>query len=967
MTRRTKLARACCFALVLAAAGTTAAQDQAELMAKHDAQLTALEQAKSQFDPEVVASASAYAEMLLDRDVAFSQWSTHPSLEWLLVHAIAPMQTGESLPDADWLEASAQVAEAMGAYESAEATRRRVLAMRGKLLPAGDAGVAVAQARLAMTLADLGRVDEAESLANQALRPLAAAPEAATAMLALAKVRALRGQPAEAEALFRRAIQAREQAHGNAHARTLDARFELARFLRAQARANEAEALVSPMLAQLVTARSGGARTMRVLFEAMEGLSDPAQCRQAGAQLAGMREGYLGQLHITAKQRMRLWEASGRLQACAGNHAQAAADFEQAFNEFLRAQSFLDSAEFGLANARYALLLAGHAEVADAAGRFARQAINIADSRRRQGFANSDAPSFGTAVDRAVHTLGGGSPLSLAYEAGLAVDWPAHQRGESWGLHEGFRAAQELSLSGAATAMAQTRARSAVGGSALAVVVARQQQLGAQAFALDREAVAAIGRGDDAAAQAARARLQPVARELEEIDARLQREFPAYAGLVSPQAVALKDLQARLGPDEGLLLLVPAREHVHAFAVSKTGAKWHRLDDGSASIAETIGRLRCQVDPATCGGAGGPGDRGVNSVFGTAVASGGKAFDRNAAYALYESLVAPVEGALTGVKRLYVTSAGELGKLPLGMLLTAAPLAGEQDADPAVLARSAWLADRYALVTLPAVSALQAPASASPPPSAGGGFLGFGAPTLLGNARAAAQARGGPLYTGENRLANVELIRQLAPLPGTQVELQAMAQLYAGASQLALGNEATEAKLKSSPSVPKAQVLAFATHGLLPREVRGMDEPGLVFTPPSKASAVDDGVLTASEASGLSLAAQWLILSACNTAAADGSSGAQSLSGLARAFLYAGAQALLASHWRVADDATAALTTETLAASRAGAGRALALQQAMRAVRTGARADGSAVPGWKPAWAHPANWAPFVVISDHDR
>jgi CHAT domain-containing protein len=193
--------------------------------------------------------------------------------------------------------------------------------------------------------------------------------------------------------------------------------------------------------------------------------------------------------------------------------------------------------------------------------------------------------------------------------------------------------------------------------------------------------------------------------------------------------------------------------------------------------------------------------------------------------------------------------------------------------------------------------------------------------------------------------------------------------LYGTSAEVLLGNEATEARLKALPSLRQAQVLAFATHGLLPREVRGMAEPGLVFTPPAHASALDDGVLTASEAASLPLSAEWIILSACNTAAADGSSGAQSLSGLARAFLYAGAESLLASHWRVSDDATAALTTETLALHRreASTSRAQALQAAMREVRTGHRADGSALPGWKPAWAHPAAWAPFVLVSDRDR
>ena len=118
----------------------------------------------------------------------------------------------------------------------------------------------------------------------------------------------------------------------------------------------------------------------------------------------------------------------------------------------------------------------------------------------------------------------------------------------------------------------------------------------------------------------------------------------------------------------------------------------------------------------------------------------------------------------------------------------------------------------------------------------------------------------------------------------------------------------------------------------------------------------------------LTLAADWVLLSACNTASSDGTPGADSLSSLARSFLYAGASALLASNWRVSDEATAALTVETLS-GRSGNGitRAEALQRAMRAVRTGKRADGSAIAGWNESWAHPAAWGAFTVISNEDR
>jgi len=367
-------------------------------------------------------------------------------------------------------------------------------------------------------------------------------------------------------------------------------------------------------------------------------------------------------------------------------------------------------------------------------------------------------------------------------------------------------------------------------------------------------------------------------------------------------------------------------------------------------------------------------------VFGQATAQGNKPFDRDAAHALYVDLVAPVEPAFAEAKKLYVVASGTLGGLPLGVLVTQAPLAGEDDADPVVLARTAWLADRYALTTLPAVSSLRAISRDAAAPKAGAqSFLGFGDPVLLGGGGTTrgttrgANADAGPrIFRGVDAqglaLADPSTLRtQMAPLPGTRVELAAMAAaMHAPSDALHLGEAATEAAVKASKELPISRVVAFATHGLLPREVRGLDEPGLVFTPPQNASPQDDGVLAASEAATLSLSADWLILSACNTAAADGSAAGDSLSGLARAFLYAGARALLVSHWRVRDDVTAVLTVETLR-NRDGGSRAQSLQHAMHAVRTGNLSDGTRLPGWTPGWAHPSAWAPFVVVSDQDQ
>lgn len=82
----------------------------------------------------------------------------------------------------------------------------------------------------------------------------------------------------------------------------------------------------------------------------------------------------------------------------------------------------------------------------------------------------------------------------------------------------------------------------------------------------------------------------------------------------------------------------------------------------------------------------------------------------------------------------------------------------------------------------------------------------------------------------------------------------------------------------------------------------------------------------------------------------------EALSGLARAFFYAGARALLVSHWAVDSDATVKLISETLAtiAATKGVGRAEALRRSMLAL----------IERGGPHEAHPAYWAPFVVVGE---
>ena len=106
-----------------------------------------------------------------------------------------------------------------------------------------------------------------------------------------------------------------------------------------------------------------------------------------------------------------------------------------------------------------------------------------------------------------------------------------------------------------------------------------------------------------------------------------------------------------------------------------------------------------------------------------------------------------------------------------------------------------------------------------------------------------------------------------------------------------LGLEANEQSVKSV-DLSRYKVVAFATHGLVPGDLDGLDQPALALSSPKAAGVSGDGLLTLGEVLGLRLNADWVILSASNTASADGA-GAEAVSGLGRAFFYAGSKCLI--------------------------------------------------------------------------
>ena len=481
-------------------------------------------------------------------------------------------------------------------------------------------------------------------------------------------------------------------------------------------------------------------------------------------------------------------------------------------------------------------------------------------------------------------------------------------------------------------------------------------------------------------------RLTAIDARLAVIDEQLRRQFADYAALASPAPLSVEKVQAQLGADEALVFFLdtrgwgPASEETFIWTVTKTDFRWTRSDLGTPALAREVQALRCGLDAdawATPTSA-----KRCADLLGVAASPDPARplpFDHMRAYALYKALFGEAEDLIKG-KRLLIVPSGALTQLPFQVLVTSPPTGGEH--------RSvAWLVRDHAITVLPAVASLDAlrrvaHVSAAPKP-----MIGFGNPLLEGPdgryadlaklAREKQQCRQGIMQRAAKLLgirggvtpvemlrglADVSHIRQQAPLPETADELCAVAaDLRAEPGEMRLGARATEREVKAlsaSGQLAQYRIVHFATHGALAGELNGTQEPGLLLTPPAEATADDDGYLSASEIAGLKLDADWVILSACNTAAGD-ASGAQALSGLARAFIYAQARALLVSHWAVDSNATVKLITASAGAMArdTSVGRAEALRRAMLAlIDTGA-----------PHEAHPAYWAPFVVVGEGGR
>ncbi|MBI2314177.1 MAG: CHAT domain-containing protein [Betaproteobacteria bacterium] len=513
-------------------------------------------------------------------------------------------------------------------------------------------------------------------------------------------------------------------------------------------------------------------------------------------------------------------------------------------------------------------------------------------------------------------------------------------------VEESFVVGENLRNRSLQQAMLRMGARAAVRDARLADLVRKEQDLRILVGSVEQDIVSAVGTGQAVEERETAKTLVQKRRQMEQELRRLGSEiadrFPDYGRLTNPAPATISETMALLGNDEVLLSYLVQKNRSLLWVVRPGGYRLHVVALGEEELEKKVKQLRRALDVSV-------GRLGDIPSFNVALAR-----------ELHKLLVEVAGPEIAGARHLVVVHHGALLSLPFAALVTADTAQPQPGGVPFSEYRGVpWLTRSHSVSVLPSATAFVTLRKFAKHRDAQQPFIGFGNPRFDG------APAGRPAEILQRSLKDSRELRSLPPLPETAEELKTIATALGAdpARSVILGAEASEPAVKGAP-LDRFRVVAFATHGLIAGDLEELVEPALALATPATPTPENDGLLTMSEVLGLRMNADWVVLSACNTAASDGSLASEGLTGLAQAFFYAGSRALLVSLWAVETTSTRRLTTALFAASRDNP--ALARAEALSRARMemiqgpGPMRDGKELF----SYAHPFFWAPFILVGE---
>jgi len=407
---------------------------------------------------------------------------------------------------------------------------------------------------------------------------------------------------------------------------------------------------------------------------------------------------------------------------------------------------------------------------------------------------------------------------------------------------EAFALADVIRGQSVQRALVQSAARVSVRDPALADLVRREQDARSQVnalFALIANIQAApADQRDDKAAAALRAQVDQFRASRAKLREEIEKRFPDYANLIDPKPVTLDQARKVLGADEAMVTFYLGESRSFVWAVPAAGAPAFASAPISATkVAEEVRALRRALEPNASTLAEIP------------------AFDTDRAYRLYAALLQPVESGWRSAKSLLVVPHGALGEVPLALLPTAA---GKPGAGGSLLfaeyQKVPWLVRQLAVTQLPSATSLVTLRTLPPGDAKRRAFVGFGDPWFNEAEAKEAQSQGAASDTviasrgGAGKGLHIVLraapktesaasasVANLPRLPETADEVRNIAiALKADLdADVFLGAKANEETVRTA-DLAHRRVVMFATHGLVPGDLDGLQEPALALTAPGE-------------------------------------------------------------------------------------------------------------------------------------